>query len=282
MQFGGSDTSDSGDDSLPFPQPLSRAAFLTPDFDPNTFLSSLHNRHQTLEDLRSELQARSQEINKELLDLVNENYQDFLSLGSSLHGGDEKVEEVRLGLLGFKRDVESLKGKVDERKQEVEVLVKERKEIRKDIQTGRALLHMNQRLQELEQRLMISSDGADKHAKDDGDAYEPSESEEESDGEYQGSMPTSRLQRHVQLYSYIKQMVAHIGPDHPYLINQEERILRLKQTILLDLGGALKQTSAAGVVAQGRLMKLLTIYKDMGEYSEASEILKEQKSLKIV
>jgi hypothetical protein len=49
------------------------------------------------------LRSRSQLLNKELLDLVNSNYQDFLNLGNSLHGGEEKVEEVRIGLLGFRK-----------------------------------------------------------------------------------------------------------------------------------------------------------------------------------
>jgi len=71
------------DSSLPFPKPLSRSPFLAPDFDPATFLSSLSNRHQSLADLRIELRDLSEALNKELLDLVNENYQDFLSLGSA-------------------------------------------------------------------------------------------------------------------------------------------------------------------------------------------------------
>lgn len=86
---------------------------------------------------------------------MNNNYQDFLSLGSSLQGGGEKVEEVRMGLLGFKREIKSLKDNIDERKKEIEMLVNERKAIRQDIQLGRTLLDVDQRLRELEERLMI-------------------------------------------------------------------------------------------------------------------------------
>ena len=90
----------------------------------------LTNRHQTLEDLRSELRDLSSSLNKELLDLVNENYTDFLSLGSTLKGGEEKVEEVRVGLLGFQRDVNGIKAAVTNRKEEVRGLVGERKQFR--------------------------------------------------------------------------------------------------------------------------------------------------------
>ena len=213
-----------------------------------------------------------------MLDLVNENYQDFLSLGSSLQGGDEKVEEVRLGLLGFRRDVETIKGKVDERKREVEDLVEERRHVRNEIEIGRALLEVNRRLQELEQRLMIISDAANENLNGGSGAYDPSESEEESDDEHRSGMSTSRLRRHAQSYLCIKKAIAHIGPEHPFLVNQEERVLRLKQTILLDLGSALKQTKNDEEQGQERLLRLLAVYEEMGEYSEASKVLKERGS----
>lgn len=143
-QFGDSDESGSDFDEdtsgLPFPKPLSRSSFLAPDFDPATFLSSLTNRHQTLEDLRLELRDLSQTLNKELLDLVNENYQDFLSLGSVLKGGEEKVEEVRVGLLGFQRDVAAIQAKVEARRKEVESLLQEKKRYRMKANIAKALL----------------------------------------------------------------------------------------------------------------------------------------------
>ena len=90
--------------------------------------------------------------------MVNENYQDFLSLGSSLRGGEDKVEEVRLALLGFRRDVDGLRGKVDGRRREVAALVDQRRKIRKEIQSGRRILMLDARLCELERNLMISND----------------------------------------------------------------------------------------------------------------------------
>ena len=268
---------DSSEDNLPYPKPLTRASFLTPDFDPATYLSTLHNRHQTLEDLRAELRTRSQDINKELLDLVNENYQDFLSLGSSLKGGDEKVEEVRLGLLGFRREVESLRGKVDGRRKEVEELVEDRRRIREDIQVGRRLLEIERRIGDLEGRLLLASTGpGEAEANEEGRAS--SESEEDSDEEPGGSgIGILRLRRHMEQYMYIKGLVAKTGPEHPLLVMQEERVLRLKQTVLLDLNSALKQAVAGGENMEGDLLKLLGIYKQMGEATEAMQVLKESK-----
>ena len=274
LKFGDDDSSD---DNLPFPKPLSRASFLTPDFDPTTFLSTLHNRHQTLEDLRAELRTRSQDLNKELLDLVNENYQDFLSLGSSLKGGDEKVEEVRLGLLGFKREVEGLRGKVDGRRKEVAELVEERKRVRESVQLGRRLLEIERKIGDLEGRLMLASTSP-RGTEVNEEGIVVSESDEESDEEPESDgISIVRLQRHMEQYMYIKGLVERTGPDHPFLVKQEERVLRLKQTVLLDLNSALKQAVAGGEAMRGDLLKLLGIYRQMGEASEAMQVLKESK-----
>ena len=206
---------------------------------------------------------------------MNANYQDFLSLGSSLHGGEEKVEEVRLGLLGFKRDIEGLKGEVEGRKKEVEELVDARKRIREEVQVGRTLLEIDQKLQELEERLMITSDKANQNDNRDGEA-ESSESDEDSDERDSEGMSISRMRRHTQQYMYIKKMMARIGPEHPFLVQQEERVLRLKQTVLLDLSSVLKQAAATSEEGKERLMKILAIYRDMGEPEEALKVLKKK------
>jgi DNA repair exonuclease SbcCD ATPase subunit len=125
------------EDTLPYPAELARNDFLAPDFDAQTYLSSLRNRHQTLEDLRSDLRQRSQLLNRELLDLVNGNYEEFLSLGGDLKGGEEKVEGVRVGLLGFQREVEGIRKAVQDRARETGELLREKKGLRKEVRSLR-------------------------------------------------------------------------------------------------------------------------------------------------
>ncbi|KAL8998912.1 MAG: hypothetical protein Q9169_002131 [Polycauliona sp. 2 TL-2023] len=273
--FDGSDSDDSGEDNLPYPQPLARSAFLTPEFDPHTYLSTLRNRHQTLEDLRSDLRSRSQEISKELLDLVNENYEDFLSLGSSLRGGDEKIEEVRLGLLGFKRDVEGIKAIVDDQRNEVETLIDQKKEMRRQIQTGRALLDLDQRIRTLEQSLIVTLNGSHKLDAELENGPEISDSGDESDEGYEGGMSVSRLSRHAQQYRLAERIANRVGLEHPFIVKQEARMTKVKNTMLLDVGNALKQASGKDTEY---LMKLLAIYRDLGESQEASKVLRQRKS----
>ena len=247
------------------------------DFNPTDFLSSLHNRHQTLEDLRSELRTRSQNLNKELLDLVNGNYQDFLGLGSSLKGGDEKVEEVRFGLLSFRKEVEGLRVKVEDRKKEVEGLVGERKRIREQSVLGRQLLEVEERIGQLENRLMLASAGSLNGTRDKSETDEIESDAESEDHEEDDSDSVIKLQRHAEQFLYIRQSIKNIGEQHPFFVKQEERVLRLKQTVILDLNNALKQAIKGGEEAKEDLLKLLSIYKQLGEGSEAIGILKESK-----
>jgi len=200
--------------------------------------------------------------------LVNENYQDFLSLGSSLKGGDEKVEEVKLGLLGFKREVESLRGKVEERRGEVAKAVEERRRIRGEVQVGRALLEVDRRVGELEERLMLVSDPP---KEGDGEWSDSEESEDEG-------VEVGKLRRHAELFVCITTLVERIGPEHPFLQKMEERVLRLRQTVLLDLASALKQAKGLGEEGKGGLLKVLAVYKVMGEEQDAMAVLKEVKT----
>ena len=194
-----------------------------------------------------------------------------------MKGGDEKVEEVRLGLLGFKREVEGLRGKVDERRKEVEELVEERKRIRESVQVGRRLLEIERKIGDLEGRLMLASTSPRGTEVDEEGVY-LSEGDEESDEETESDgISILRLRRHMEQYMYIKGLVERTGAEHPFLVKQEDRVLRLKQTVLLDLNSALKQAVAGGEDKKGDLLKLLGIFRQMGEASEAMQVLKESK-----
>ncbi|KAK4983239.1 hypothetical protein LTR66_008909 [Elasticomyces elasticus] len=269
-------SSDDEEDNLPYPTPLPRNDFLSPSFSPQAYLSTLHNRHQTLEDLRSHLRNRSQLINKELLDLVNSNYEDFVNLGADLRGGEEKVEGVRVGVLALQRVVESVRANVSERLEEIKVLLEERKRARKSIALGRALLEVNGRIEELEERLVVESIG-----KSGVDDEEDTGSEDDSDTGEGGvvlngisAIPVSRLRRHAQQYLSIQQLMQHIGPQNVFLMAQQSRMIKIRNTMLLDLGTAFKQAKAAGQAGGDRLLKIAGIYRDLGELGEAMRALK--------
>jgi hypothetical protein len=261
-------------DTLPYPAPLQRNDFLTPDFSPSTYLSTLSNRHQTLEDLRSDLRSRSQLLSKELLDLVNSNYQDFLNLGNSLHGGEEKVEEVRVGLLGFRKEVNGLRKVVEEREQEVGGLLEERRDVRVKIEFGRRLIDYDARLRELEDDLDINTAG--KEADDDvSDSEEDEDDDDQDDGSYGVSI--AKLRRNVMQYRIVQELKKSVG-EHPFVTAQAPRMAKVRSTLLLDLSTALQQAKSGAELGSGRVMKIMKVYGDMEEYGEAIKVLKSLKT----
>lgn len=151
-----SDSDLDSDSPLPFPKPLDRSTFLSPTFTASSFLSTLQNRFQTLEDLQSELQDLLRSLNRELVDLVNDNYADFVAVGARLKGGEERVEEIRVGLLGFRGDVGGVASRVGERAEEVRGLVEEMRGVRKSVRMGRTLLEVEERLGGLEGRVGVN------------------------------------------------------------------------------------------------------------------------------
>jgi hypothetical protein len=208
-----------------------------------------------------------------LLDLVNANYEEFLSLGLRLKGGEEKIEEVRVGVLGFGREVGSVRDLVASRTQEVGSLLEEKKRIRKDVMVGRRLLEIEERLEDLEARLMVepnNSLSANNPSANDLDSDD--EDDEDEEGDTATSTTLSRLRRHAQAYLLLTHLTQKVL-DHPFVIAQQSRLMRVRNTLLLDLRTAVKQAQAAGVGGK-QLLDFLVIYRELGETEEGVEALK--------
>lgn len=276
-----SDSSDSGDNDnipLPFPAALPRADFLASDFQPAAYLSALPHRHQTLEDLRSDLRERSAAISAELLELVNSNYTAFLSLGTELRGGDEKVENVKVSLLGFRRAVEEVKGRVSKRKDETQTLSDELHSVRSSIQQGRNMIELSERLSTLEERLTLDSAPSTNGDRgwDPDDSDDNTENEDEEDEKADGRLGSSpaKLSASARECSEISQLTKNLDPDHPFAIRIDERLMRCRNTLLLDLGPGLKEARTAGVKGQDRMMRYLGIYRLLDAQDEAVRALR--------
>ena len=171
--------------------------------------------------------------------------------------------------------MEGLKGKVEGRRREVEELLQERKRISQEVQAGRTLLEVERRLEELEERLMVGPSGGGKEITEEEDQIGISDSDEECEEDMPNTISTSKLRNHAQQYSYLTRLVAKIGSDHPFTARQQGRILRVKQTVLLDLNSALKHAVAdkGQNRTEDRLLAILGVYRDMGESTEALRIL---------
>ncbi|KAL0943260.1 uncharacterized protein CTRU02_201146 [Colletotrichum truncatum] len=275
---GGDDYDDGA--PLPFPAALPRSDFLAPDFHPANYLSALPHRHQTLDDLKAELRDRSASISAELLELVNANYTAFLSLGNELRGGDERVENVRVAMLGFRRAVEEIKSRVRTRGEEVQGLSGELREVRKGIEAGRKMLELDERVSALEERLALASmpgKAAQEEDEDDWSASDSDEQEEDDDdddgtGGLVGSSP-AKLAGFAEDYCIIEALADTIGRDVTFVVKTEARMTRCRNTILLDLGTAMKEARKAGVKGRPRVVKYLGLYGLLDAQADAVRAL---------
>jgi hypothetical protein len=257
------------EDTLPYPAELARNDFLAPNFDAQTYLSSLRNRHQTLEDLRSDLRQRSQLLNRELLDLVNGNYEEFLSLGGDLKGGEEKVEGVRVGLLGFQREVEGIRKAVQDRARETGELLQEKKGLRKEIVLGRALLEVHERLEELEEKLGIKT----REDEEDGEDDEDDEEDETSDLESSPyASAAKRLRKQSEQYLLIVCQSNKIGPSHPFLVSLQPRVDEVRKTLILDLSASLRQAKSSN--DKNAVLGVSQVFGALDAQSDALKVLK--------
>jgi len=175
-----------------------------------------------------------------------------------------------VGLLGFRKEVEGLRERVLEREEEVGKLVEEKEGIRKEIAVGRALLGYEARLKRLEELLVIEMTGKD--------GEDASDSEEDSDDDDEGDavgISISRLRRHVSQFRVVQQAEKELG-KHPFVIAQAPRMIKVRNTLLLDLSTALQQAKSAK--ASGRVMKIMKVYADMDESTEVVKVLKALKA----
>ncbi|KAK5993840.1 hypothetical protein PT974_07277 [Cladobotryum mycophilum] len=270
-----SDSSDNEDDvPLPFPAALPRTDFLALNFQPAAYLSALPTRHQTLEDLRSDLRDRTAAISSELLELVNSNYTAFLSLGSELQGGDDKVEDVKVSLLGFRRAVDEVKEKVTVRRKETESLTSELRHVRSDIEQGRKMLELSERLSSLEEKLALDSlPKANGTPEWDDDSDEEDEDERDRVDGLIGS-PPAKLSAWARECSQITALAASLDDNHPFVAKLRVRLTKCRNTLLLDLNNALKEARVAGPKGQDRVLGYLGIYRILDAKNEAVKALR--------
>ncbi|KAI7974641.1 hypothetical protein EIK77_003789 [Talaromyces pinophilus] len=168
----------------------------------------------------------------------------------------------------------------------MESLLQEKKAYRIKANIGRALLDIAERIEELEQRLMIvgtkTSNGLPSSTEDvdsdqEGFISDNTESEGDSEEETDESaiISVKRLESHVEKYLYIVSESDRIGSDHPFVVGQQPRLEKIRSTLLLDLDTALKQSRKGGTKDETRTVKVLRLYDSLKAESSAVSALKQ-------
>jgi len=96
------------DYELPVLEPLSHAHPLlssaTAEFDVEQFL--LSRSHTSLSDLRVELRDYLALLKEELVQLINDDYEAFISLSTDLRGEGERLEKIRAPIDGLRTEIQ--------------------------------------------------------------------------------------------------------------------------------------------------------------------------------
>ena len=102
------DLPDNDDYQLPVLEPLSHGHALlsasTPHFDVEAFL--LSRSHTSLTDLRVELRDYLALLKDELVQLINDDYEAFISLSTDLRGEGERLERIKAPIDGLRAEIQ--------------------------------------------------------------------------------------------------------------------------------------------------------------------------------
>lgn len=200
--------------------------------------------------MQAELRDLAQSLNRELVDLVNDNYHDFLSLGSTLAGGEEKLEEIRVGLLGFARDVKLLKHQVTQKAEQVAAVLNEKRALRKQMSTCYTLLETADRLHTLETWLGVPQPvqppqeegvvGPTHEAEDWVEEWQDTLIVDDEDGITESIGISTKLKRCVDQYLALRLLSSELS-KHPLIVAQQGRVEKVHDILRRDLEDVARQ-----------------------------------------
>jgi conserved oligomeric Golgi complex subunit 2 len=179
-----------------------------------------------------------------------------LTLGQTLSGGADKIEDVRVGVLALRRDVEAVKDQVVTRRAEVAALLEQKRRARKEIGVGRELLEIAERMEVLEGKLGLATttvkkdgvlpvDGDSSLGEPWSDGWTEDPAQDDSEDEYNdddGVLPMfPRLKQRVEDFLILRHLLGRHDAQHPFILAQDTRVHKIQDTILTDLDAAIRQ-----------------------------------------
>lgn len=156
------------------------------------------------------------------------------------------------------------------------------------MEVGRALLGWEGRVAALESRLGMRGPGEGVVEQRSGGGSDDEESDSEADDEEEvlsddggdeevdvtsnraGAASQARLGRRIQEFKVIRQSAARLGSMFPFMVAQQPRLLRIRNTLLLDLSSCLQYAKGS----PGRSLEVLAMYRELDAGKEAAESLR--------
>ncbi|KAF9996828.1 Conserved oligomeric Golgi complex subunit 2 [Entomortierella chlamydospora] len=180
---------------------LDRAALIAANFDTDEFLSA--RRHLPLEELKSQLIAHMKELKTELIELINNDYADFINLSTNLNGVDRMMDDLQRPLDRMKDDAITVRSNLESVIESLEQKLQRRAEIREKKASLQLLLNISESVAKVEGLLQISS---------------TSEASAELRGSSESISVAKRLERVAIEYNQMQYLVSK-GAGLPFVTN---------------------------------------------------------------
>ncbi|KAI1795580.1 COG complex component [Ganoderma leucocontextum] len=259
---------------LPVYTPLSHDdQFLSAEtFDVEQFL--LSRTYTSLPDLRTELREYLATLKEELVKLINDDYEAFISLSTDLRGEGTRLESM-------KRPLTDLKARVLEARKTLQVIqdeIKEKLDKRAVIREQKAFLHLLLKISEsitrLETLLLITSpDDAGRDSPSVGTRPMASHTDADADDRIRGNH-AKHIARVAAEYTQLLYHVSRARAEPCAFIDESQwRVDRIKSTLSSDLDHLFATTLNSLVGGHGKSSKVTEIEKSK-LYADVTECLR--------
>ncbi|CAN6674291.1 hypothetical protein TRVA0_051S00562 [Trichomonascus vanleenenianus] len=137
-------------DGLPEIVPITQDSFSGENFSVEGFLND-HHKYQTLDDLQRQMRKWKGILDQQLVDTINSDYGKFVELGRSLAGAEPKLQDVKMEVLGFERQVGHARDTLQSNVTEMDRLLHAKRDVTAKKNHVKSLMAYAKRLSYLEQ-----------------------------------------------------------------------------------------------------------------------------------
>ncbi|ORX35364.1 oligomeric golgi complex component, COG2-domain-containing protein [Kockovaella imperatae] len=227
---------------LPSLQPLSHNHPLlsAPDFNVDTFL--LSRIYIPLEELRAELREYLGVLREELVQLINDDYEEFISLGTGLRGEGERLKSLQEPLHDLQSEVGTVRDKLKVHQDAIQEQLDERATLREE----KTLLDLLQRLFDTLDRAESLLDGPDEDR-------------------------SKLVQRAASEYNQLVYLIGKAAAEGCQIV---DAVTPRVEAIKLRLGTDLAALLRGAMDSPGKIKSVLKTYELIEGYAEAAEVVR--------
>ncbi|KAL0574960.1 hypothetical protein V5O48_007005 [Marasmius crinis-equi] len=264
---------------LPEFVPLSHDnSYLTAEtFDVEDFL--LSRSHTSLQDLKTELRDYLSNLKEELVQLINDDYEAFISLSTDLKGEGTRLSNLKAPLAGLKQEIQISKSELYAIQDNIQEKLKKRAALREEKALLHLLLKISESVTRLESLLLISSN--ENAEMDDMPTLNPNDEHAEERGNR-----AKHLSRVAAEYTQLLYHANKARKEKCMFVDEIQwRIDRIQSTISSDLDHLFGTTLISLIEGKGEgektklmgdLTECLKTYDVLGLWRDAEDVLRRE------